>query len=81
MYTPMLKNHVNGCDGNHTSFHSENKFIFEDKNSLHFWDPNERFGTHKKIVVGCKVDQISYLGTMVFSVNFHVFIIIHEKCK
>ena len=26
-------------------FHSANKFFFEDKNSLHFWGPNERFGT------------------------------------
>ena len=30
MYTPMLKNHVNGCHGNHAFFHSAKEFIFED---------------------------------------------------
>ena len=49
MYTPMLKNHVNDRHGNHEFIHSANKFIFEDKNSLHFWGPNERFGTHEKL--------------------------------
>ena len=52
MYTPMLKNHVNGCHGNHAFFHSAIEFIFEDKNSLHFWGPNERFGTHEKLSWG-----------------------------
>ena len=33
----MLKNRVNGCHGNHAFFHSSIEFIFEDKNSLHFW--------------------------------------------
>ena len=49
MYTPMLKNHVNDRHGNHEFIHSANKFIFKDKNSLHFWGPNERFGTHEKL--------------------------------
>ena len=40
-------------------FHSAKEFIFEDKNSLHFWGPNERFGTHEKLSWGCKVGQIS----------------------
>ena len=32
MYTPIRKNHVNDCHGNHEFFfHSANKFIFEDK--------------------------------------------------
>ena len=52
MTTPMLKNHVNGCHGNHAFFHSAIEFIFEDKNSLHFWGPNERFGTHEKLSWG-----------------------------
>ena len=43
MYTPVLNNYVNYCHRNHELFHSANKFIFEDKNSLHFWGPNERF--------------------------------------
>ena len=64
MYTPMLKNRVNGCHGNHAFFHSAIEFIFEDKNSLHFWGPNERFGTHEKLSWGggCKVGQISSRG-------------------
>ena len=49
MTTPMLKNRVNGCHGNHAFFHSAIEFIFEDKNSLHFWSPSERFGTHEKL--------------------------------
>ena len=62
MYTPMPKNRFNGCHGNHGFFHSAIEFIFEDKNSLHFWGPNERFGTHEKLSWGgggCKVGQIS----------------------
>ena len=31
MYTPILKNCVNGCHGNHALFHSAIKFIFEDE--------------------------------------------------
>ena len=67
MTTHMLKNRVNGCHGNHAFFHSSIEFIFEDKNSLHFWGPNERFGTHEKGSGGggggCKVGQISSRGT------------------
>ena len=33
-------------------FHSAKEFIFEDKNSLHFWGPNKRFGTHEKLSWG-----------------------------
>ena len=64
MYTPMLKNRVNGCHGNHAFFHSAIEFIFEDKNSLCFWGPNERFGTHEKLSWGggYKVGQISSRG-------------------
>ena len=61
----MLKNRFNGCHGNHAFFHSAIEFIFEDKNSLHFWGPNERFGTHEKLSWGgggCKVGQISSRG-------------------
>ena len=31
MCTPILKNFVNGCHGNHASFHSAIEFIFEDE--------------------------------------------------
>ena len=65
MYTPMLKNRVNGCHGNHAFFHSAIEFIFEDKNSLCFWGPNERFGTQEKLSWGgggCMVGQISSRG-------------------
>ena len=63
MYTLMLKNRFKGCHGNHAFFHSAIEFIFEDKNSLHFWGPNERFGTHEKLSWGrCKVGQISSRG-------------------
>ena len=48
----MLKNRVNDCHGNHAFFHSAIEFIFEDKNSLHFWGPDERFGTHEKLSWG-----------------------------
>ena len=68
----MLKNRVNGCHGNHAFFHSAIKFIFEDKNSLHFWGPNERFGTHEKLSWGgggCKVGQISSRGMSIYSKN------------
>ena len=41
MPTPMLKNHVDGCHGNHAFFMVQKEFIFEDKLSLHFWGPNE----------------------------------------
>ena len=44
-------------------FYSAIEFIFEDKNSLHFWGPNERFGTHEKLSWGCKVGQISSRGS------------------
>ena len=54
MYNPILKNHVNDCHGNHEFFHSANKFIFEDKYSLHFWGPNERFGTNEKLSWGAR---------------------------
>ena len=49
----------------HAFFHSAVEFIFEDKNSLHFWGPNERFGTHEKLSWWCKVGQISSRGTLV----------------
>ena len=62
----MLKNRVNGCHGNHAFFHSAIEFISEDKNSLHFWGPNERFGTHEKLSWGCKVGQISSRGNCQF---------------
>ena len=48
MHTSMLKNPVYGCHGNHAF----NKFFFEDKKSLHFWGPNERFVTHEKLSRG-----------------------------
>ena len=59
---------------NRAFFHSAKEFIFEDKSSLHFWGPNERFG---KIVLGsarnlkncpgeCKVSQISSRGVYLF---------------
>ena len=59
---PMLKNRFNGCHGNHAFFHSAIECIFEDKNSLHFWGPIERFGTHEELSWGCKVGQISSRG-------------------
>ena len=65
MYNPMLKNRVNGCHGNHAFFHTAIVFIFEDKNCLHFWGPNERFGTRGKLSWGggvCKVGQTSSQG-------------------
>ena len=52
MTTPMLKNRVNGCHGNHAFFHSAIEFIFEDNFFLHFWGPNEQFGTHEKLSWG-----------------------------
>ena len=33
--TPLVKNHVNSCHGNHAFFHSKIEFIFAGKNSLH----------------------------------------------
>ena len=51
MYTPVLNNYV---DDYHELFHSANKFIFEDKNSLHFWGPDERFCTHEKLSWGAR---------------------------
>ena len=64
MTAPMLKNRVNGCHGNHAFFHSAIELIFEDKNSLHVWGPNERFGTHEKLSCGGGVQgiQISSRG-------------------
>ena len=53
MYTPMLKNHVNGCHGNHAFFHSAKEFTFGDKNSLYFCGANEHFGTHEKLSCVC----------------------------
>ena len=55
MYTPVLNNYVNDYHGNHELFHSANKFIFEDKNSLHFWGPDERFCTHEKLSWGARL--------------------------
>ena len=80
----MLKNRVNGCHGNHAFFHSAIEFIFEDKNSLHFWGPNERFGTHEKLSWGgCKVGQISSRGIIltilcynkhkIFEIGIHMY--------
>ena len=54
MYTPMLKNHVNGWHGNHAFFHSANQFIFEPK--VFAFHP---FDTHEKLSWGCEVGQIS----------------------
>ena len=71
----MLKNCFNGCYGNHAFFHSAIEFIFEDKNSLHFWGPNERFGTHEKLSWGgggCKVGQISSRGITVATATLSV---------
>ena len=54
--TPLLKNHVNGCHGNHAFFHKANEFILEEKHSLHFWSPYERL----IVLGGSKVSQISF---------------------
>ena len=54
-----------GCHGNHAFSPSAIEFIFEDKNSLHFWGPNEHSGTNEKLSWGgggCKVGQISSRG-------------------
>ena len=61
MYIPMLKNHVNGCHGNYALFHRAKELIFNDKNALHFWGPNEGFGTLERLSWEgmCKVGQIS----------------------
>ena len=40
-------------------FHSAIEFIFEDKNSLHFWGPNERFGTHEKLSWGARYVKLA----------------------
>ena len=50
---PMLKNHVNGCHGNHAFFHNAIQFIFDDKNSLLFWGPKKLFGTNEKLSCVC----------------------------
>ena len=59
MFTLMLKNHLNGCHGNHELFHSAKEFIFDDKNYLHFRGPNDQFGTNENCPWGYKVGQIS----------------------
>ena len=67
----MLKTRVNGCHGNYAFFQTANKFFFEDKNSLHFWGPNEQFGTHEKLSWGCKVGRISSNYTNLYKVQNH----------
>ena len=39
--------------------HPHAQHIFEDKNSLHFWDPNERFGTHAKLSWGARLVKVT----------------------
>ena len=80
MHMPMLKNHVNGCYGNHAFFYSANKFIFMNKSISGV--PMNDFAPIK-IILGRKVGQISSRNTTViflvfFSVFFYVFINIHE---
>ena len=76
VYTPMLKNQVNSCHENYAFFHSANKFIFEEENSMYFCGRNERFGTHEKLTWGCKVGQVSSRGTTVFLCFFSDFSLI-----
>ena len=68
LHAQVLKNHVNGCHGNHALFHSAKKIFFEHKNSLHFWGAlmnnleltkNCPWGEGRG---GCKVGQISFRG-------------------
>ena len=58
MYTPMLKNHVNGCHGNHAFFHSANGFIFEDKILCISGVPMNDL-TPINDVLGCMIGQAS----------------------
>ena len=61
MYTPMLKNHVNGCHGNHAFFRSANGFIFEDKILFISGVPMNDLA-HINDVLGCKIGQNSSRG-------------------
>ena len=70
----MLKNRINGCHGNHALVHGANEF--EDKDSLHYWGPNERFGPYEKLSWVCKVGQINTLGFCRYDCIRIIFIII-----
>ena len=54
--TPMLKNHVNDCHGNHEFIDNENKFLL----CISGVPMNDLAPI--KIVLGCKVGQISSRG-------------------
>ena len=76
MYNPILKNHVNNCHGNHEFFHSA-KFIFEDKYILCISGvPMNDLAPMKKIVLGCKVGQISSRG----SAEIYLIALIDSPC-
>ena len=55
----MLKNHVNGCYGNHAMFHSVIEYIFEDKKSLRFCGSND-LAFMKHCPREYKVGQLSF---------------------
>ena len=53
MYTPMLKNLVNGCHGNHAFYHSAIEFFFEDKILCISGVPGNDLAPMKKMPLGC----------------------------
>ena len=59
MYTTMLKNHVNGCHGNHAFFHSVIESIVEKKILSISVVPVNDLAAMKKCLWAAKVYQIS----------------------
>ena len=52
--TPILKFAIS-CHGNDAFSHSPYQIVFEDNFCSHSGGPNEQYGTHEKLSLGCKV--------------------------
>ena len=84
MYTPMLKNHINGCHGNHAFFIVQTNFSLITKNICNFGVPMNDLAPMKKCPEGAR--WVKYAPVVPrcfssFSVIFHVFINIHENAN
>ena len=68
----MLKNHVNGCHGNHAIFHSVIEYSFEDKILCISVVPINDLAPMKNCPRGCKVGQISSRCTLVLEEKTYI---------
>ena len=68
----MLKDHVNGCHGNHANFHGVIEYIFVDKIICISVVPINDLASMKNYPRGCKVGQISSRCTYVLEEKTYI---------